>query len=88
MAYQSYINERYSDFIDLVQMVYDQRSAYEQTRNEKVLRVLKKLEARLQDARETEAIFCKQDFDEILNHPERYIEAVVTWAYYENREIS
>ena len=70
-------------------MINDQQLAYDETGNEKVLKVLRQLEAKRDAARENELAFSEEDFQDILNNPSLYPHAVRTWAFdYRDDEIS
>lgn len=86
MPYQSYFLQRYAEFHELVGMVRDLKSAYDQTGNETVLRVLRKLEGAVEQFMDDEIEWNTRDFDEILENPHLYPHAVVTWAHSERRE--
>lgn len=70
-------------------MVRELESIYRETRNEKVMRLLQKMRAKLDVARETEVTFNLMDFEEILRNRGLFPHAVQVWAFdYRDQEIS
>ncbi len=87
MPYHSFMRERYEAYtitvFEMHSYIADIRSIYEETGSEKALLLLQKLEAKLQGVRDDEIRLNKQDYEELIRHPNLYSYAAVTAAHME-----
>lgn len=92
MRYQSQFLHRHEVFMSVMELssiINELEDAYEETRNEKVLKVLRRFKAVQDSAREDEIRWNESDFQEILRNPGLYPHSVVSWAQgYRDQEIS
>lgn len=86
------IQQRYAIYmgaLDLQEFIDDLELAYEQTNNEKVLKVLNKFKLRVKTIKDMEQEFSDDDLQEIRDNPGLYPHSVVTWAFfYRDQEVS
>ena len=85
MPYQSLFVERHQSYVLSVYELYadiaEVESIYQETHNEKALRHLRKLQARLQSMWDAEIQWNKADLEELMRHPGLYSTAAVVAAY-------
>lgn len=84
MAYKSNFLERYSvymDALELLEVIEQLELAYAQTSNEIVYRLIQQFRVKLDTARKNEIEFNRRDYEELINNPELYPFAVRIWPH-------